>query len=252
MCRFKSGIILKNRVVLAPEGNESHSDLLESLNIPDTHLYASKVFVRAELTPENGNKAEDINKWKFRVDQDIVPDWFEEDPDRYEKEFRDAVGAYIKDKFCVIAGRAWSPIKTEGNKTYYLSDGILIDCTFGDSNNYANSRVRKYLNESKLAAELKNELGDRLVPISTNLLSLDGLDDYGTVEGDILAIPTIDLYRECRKDIPKIEERWWLATPDSTPSGYGSDYVLCIDSLGRVDCYWRSNVRGVRPFFIVQ
>ena len=35
MCNFKSGIILKNRVVLAPEGNESHSDLLESLEIYD-------------------------------------------------------------------------------------------------------------------------------------------------------------------------------------------------------------------------
>ena len=28
MCQFKSGIILKNRIVLSPEGNESHSNLL--------------------------------------------------------------------------------------------------------------------------------------------------------------------------------------------------------------------------------
>ena len=40
MCNFKSGIILKNRVVLAPEGNESHSDLLESLGIEDTHTWS--------------------------------------------------------------------------------------------------------------------------------------------------------------------------------------------------------------------
>ena len=31
MCRFKSGIILKNKVVVAPGENDSHSDLLESL-----------------------------------------------------------------------------------------------------------------------------------------------------------------------------------------------------------------------------
>lgn len=36
MCRFKSGIILKNRVVLAPKGNESHTDLLESIDMEDT------------------------------------------------------------------------------------------------------------------------------------------------------------------------------------------------------------------------
>ena len=40
MCNFKSGIILKNRVVLAPEGNESHSDLLENLGIEEM-LYGS-------------------------------------------------------------------------------------------------------------------------------------------------------------------------------------------------------------------
>ncbi len=41
MCKFKSGIILKNKVVLTPEGNESHSDLLESLGIEDTRMNVS-------------------------------------------------------------------------------------------------------------------------------------------------------------------------------------------------------------------
>ena len=31
MCRFKSAIIFKNRVVLAPTYNDSHSDMLERL-----------------------------------------------------------------------------------------------------------------------------------------------------------------------------------------------------------------------------
>lgn len=74
MCQFKSGIVLKNKVVLAPEGNESHSDLLESLGIEDNHLNASKTFVRAELIPKDNNKAVDVKEWKYRVDQDIVPD----------------------------------------------------------------------------------------------------------------------------------------------------------------------------------
>lgn len=52
MCNFKSGVILKNRVVLAPEGNESHSDLLESLGIEDNYMDDSKTFVRAELIPK--------------------------------------------------------------------------------------------------------------------------------------------------------------------------------------------------------
>lgn len=112
MCKFKSGVILKNRVVLAPEGNDSHSDLLESLNIEDTHLNASKTFVRAELVPPDGNKAVDIGEWEYIVDQDITPDWYDNDPGRYEADFRASVKEYLKDKFVVMCGHAWTPIKT--------------------------------------------------------------------------------------------------------------------------------------------
>ena len=82
MCNFKSGIIFKERVVLAPEGNESHSDLLRSLGIEDSRTNAMRVFIRAELIPKDNNKATPIEEWKFRVDQDIVPDWYETDPYR--------------------------------------------------------------------------------------------------------------------------------------------------------------------------
>ena len=132
MCNFKSGIILKNRVVLAPEGNESHSDLLESLNIEDDYTNASKVFVRAELTPQNGNKAASIEKWIYKVDQDVVPDWYEKDPERYEQEFRDAVKDYMKDKLNnIICGYNWTEVKDENyNLTYYFMDGFITKSTF--------------------------------------------------------------------------------------------------------------------------
>ena len=38
MCEFKSGIIFKNRVELAPLENESHSSLLEKLDIEDNEF----------------------------------------------------------------------------------------------------------------------------------------------------------------------------------------------------------------------
>ena len=252
MCNFKSGLIFKNRVELAPEGNESHSDLLESLGIEDNHLNASKTFVRAELTPPNGNKAKDISEWRFKVDQDILPDWYTDDAEKYECEFRNAVADCLKDKFVVMCGYAWIPIKSDEKGTYYLMDGKYDDMEFGATNNYAESYVRSALNESKLADDLKKKFGDRLVPITTNLLSLDGLDDYGVVEGDTISIPTIDLYRECRKKITKIGKAFWLATPDSTPSGYGSEHVRYVRARGRVDYGWYDGVGAVRPFFILQ
>ena len=92
MCQFKSGIITKNGVTLAPMYNDSHSSLLETMGIADNQMNAMKVFVRAELVPPNNDKTVDVEKWKYRVDQDFVPDWYEKDSKRYEEEMREAMG----------------------------------------------------------------------------------------------------------------------------------------------------------------
>ena len=252
MCNFKSGLIFKNRVVLAPIYNESHSALLKSMNIEDSHLNASKMFVRAELIPKNNDKTLDVSEWRFKVDQDIVPDWYEEDQERYEEEFRDEVKTWIKDKFEIICGKLCVKIKSDENATYYMTVDKLFSSEFGKTNNYEVSYVREKLNTSDFANALKKEFGDGLIPIRTNLLSMDGLDDYGTVSGDILALRTFDLNRECRKNIPNLDEWEWLATPDSTPSGCGSGYVQYVRSGGCVDCGWCDDSGAVRPFFILK
>ena len=96
MCRFKSGIILKNKCVIAQADNDSHSDLLIVLKIEDTSENAMRKFVRAELVPVNDEWWTDPDTWKFVVDQDIVPEWFENDKGRYENEFREAVKDWWK------------------------------------------------------------------------------------------------------------------------------------------------------------
>lgn len=254
MCNFKSGVILKNRVVLAPEGNESHSDLLESLGIEDNHMNASKTFVRAELIPKNNDKMIDIKEWRYKVDQDIVPDWYEKDPERYEQEFRDSVNEYMekwKKKFKFICGHYWTSVQ-DGDRTYYFMNGILKKSEFGKTNNYAESYVRNDLVNSELAEDLKKEFGDKLVPISLDLTSMDGFKDYGVVEGDILAIPNIQLLMKFGESIPLIDNWYWLATPNQTPTRNDSRCVQYVDSCGRV--YYGGCVcdLGVRPFFILQ
>lgn len=254
MCKFKSGIILKNKVVLTPENNESHSDLLESLGIADTHMNAAKTFVRAELIPKDNDKTSNVNDWRYKVDQDIVPDWYEKDPERYEQEFRNAVEKYMeewKKNFKLVCGHYWTSV-TDGNLTYYFMNGILKNSEFGKTNNYADSYVRNYLVNSELTAELKKEFGDKLVPISLDLTSMDGFRDYGTVEGDVLAIPNIQLLMKFGESIPLIEDLYWLANPNQTPAREDTRYVQCVDSGGYVfygDC---DCAKGVRPFFILQ
>lgn len=83
MCQLKSCLVLKDRV-FCPDYN-SHQQMLKKLGIEDSYLHASKTFVRVELTPPNNNTKslrEPLNRWTLRVDQDIVPEWWNEKADR--------------------------------------------------------------------------------------------------------------------------------------------------------------------------
>lgn len=254
MCKFKSGIILKNKVVLTPEGNESHSDLLESLGIEDTRMNAIKTFVRAELIPKDNDRMSDVKDWRYKVDQDIVPDWYEKDPERYEQEFRTAVEKYMEERkknIKFICGYYWTSVK-DGNLTYYFMNGILKKSEFGKTNNYAESYVRNDLINSELATNLEKEFGDKLIPISLDLTSMDGFKDYGTVEGDVLAIPNLQLIMKFGESIPLIDNWYWLANPNQTPKRGDARYVRCVGSGGDVDYDHCCCGEGVRPFFILK
>ena len=252
MCQFKSGIILKNRIVLAPVYNDSHSALLNQLGIEDDYENMTRKFVRAELVPKNGDRAIDPKEWRYIVDQDVVPDWYSEDPERYENEFRAAVEEYVKEHIVIMAGKPWSVIKQNEVGTYYLMEGSLSDLPFGKDNNYATLYVREKLKNRDLARQLQEEYGDRIVPQNVDLTSLDGFKDYGSVSGDILSIPTLDLYRECREKISCLSDCWWLSTPDSTPSGVGAVYVECVGVGGDVGYNGHRCTRGVRPVLILK
>lgn len=252
MCEFKSGIIFKNRVVLAPLGNESHSSLLEKLDVEDNEFNASKKFVRAELIPPKENITSNISKWKYKVDQDIAPEWYSNDPERYEEEFRESVKDFMNKHFKEEFGYYWTNIQMDG-KIYHFMYGVLTNMTFGSNNNYGESLVRKYLKECKLAKDIKEKYGNSIVPFENNLLSMDGFDDYGVVKDDVLSIPNFDLFRKCGNRLPLIDCPYWLSTPNQTPSRKDPSGVRIVYGGGRVlygDCYWVGH--GVRPFFITE
>lgn len=253
MGEFKSGIIFENRVELVPLGNESHSSLLENLDVEDNEFNASKKFVRAELIPpEKYVITCDISKWTYKVDQDIVPEWYSNDPERYEEEFKESVKNFMDKNFKEEFGYYWTNIKIDG-KVYHFMYGVLTKMSFGSNNNYAESSVRKYLKEYKLAKDIKDKYGNSIVPFENKLLSMDGFDDYGVIKDDVLSIPNFDLFRKCGNRLPLIDYPYWLSTPNQTPSRKDSSYVQIADSDGFMDyddCDW--GVLGVRPFFITE
>lgn len=253
MCEFKSGIIFKNRAVLATLGNERHSSLLESLEIEDNEFNASKKFVRAELIPpRNYIITSDISNWRYIVDQDIVPDWYSNDPKKYEQEFRDYVRDFMSKNFTEEFGYYWTNIHMDG-KVWHFMYGILKEMSFGKNNNYSESNVRKYLEKCKLRYDIEDKYSGKIVPFENNLLSMDGFDDYGFVKDKVLSIPTFDLFRKCGNELPLINRSYWLSTPNQTPTRKNSSFVRVVGSYGSAGCDGCNlGDHGVRPFFITE
>ena len=105
MCKLKSAIILKDRIFVPDY--DSHNEMLRELGIEDDYIGASKTFVRAELSPKDGDEFSPVETWAFKVDQDIVPEWFSQD------EYKPRM---------VIAVKAWADEHIHVNK-----DGLVID-----------------------------------------------------------------------------------------------------------------------------
>ena len=156
----------------------------------------------------------------------------------------------IKDSV-TIAGITWSKFgEDENGNSLMLADEGVCEMSFGDDNNWTNSAVREKCRD--IAEKIKMELGAvALVEFETDLFSHDGLRDYGKVQDEV-AILTCDLYRNNRENIKLLNQWWWLATPNSTPSGFGSVGVRCVDSVGDVGYGWCDGVLAVRPFFILK
>ncbi len=135
MCRFKSGIILKDSVYI-PD-TDSHTDMLEKLKIEDNYINTQKIFVRAELNPLDGDLFGDIEKWTFKVDQDILPDWFDKEADK--QRMIEAVKDWAKNR--IYIGVDGLELKDGAN--YMLKDckNIVL---------YGNSQVNKMCGKSQV------------------------------------------------------------------------------------------------------
>lgn len=137
-------------------------------------------------------------------------------------------------------------------RKYLLENKMEFD---SDNNNWKTSSIRERLNNNVdgYLREVEDAFGkDKIVTHTVDLLSLDGLDDYGT-SNDKISLLTIDQYRKYRKILSEnINKWWWLLTPDSTSSGSSASCVLYVGSNGSVYYVLCGYGGGVRPFFIVQ
>ena len=111
MCKPFSGVAVRrhNRYL---DWSDGHEDIIEFYGLPDD----PKKIVRYEYAPREG-RYDDLASYELRVDQDIVPDWWETRTGQIEAEMHARV------KRCIVADKR----KLLGGGPWILSDGADID-----------------------------------------------------------------------------------------------------------------------------
>ena len=134
MCKFKSAIILKDRVFVPDY--DHHTAMLEELGIADTRENAERLFVRAELLPTNSDVFSNIDDWYFNVDQDIQPEWFvaEYEKQRMIKAVKEWAGTHIH--------IGTNGLIIENGKNHYIKDCKNVTVKNSTVEAFGNSTVK--------------------------------------------------------------------------------------------------------------
>ncbi len=126
----------------------------------------------------------------------------------------------------------------------------VFNSEFGESNNFKTSEILERLNNEVLP-EIEATVGaDNICDVVTDLTTLDGLKTYGEMTSKI-SLPTVDFYRENVEifDKHKLDEWWWLATPDSAEPHYKNcPWITCVSPRGGLNYGYYYGGDGVRPF----
>lgn len=122
------------------------------------------------------------------------------------------------------------------------------------SNDFSKSEIKNVLNDEngKILTDIYKGFGKENILVDTvDLLSMDGLDTYGTCNCKV-HLGTFDDYRKARKNgmfRTENKKSFWLDTPNSTNEGGSSSHVRVVRGSGDVGyfgCFWDDC--GVRPF----
>ena len=97
MCEMASFVVTKKRVFWS-ETSDSHEDIIEQFKLKEQDVRGNYTFVRTEIVPENLDYRKPIKQWKYKLDQDLRPKWYD------EKEVERRCRLALKDwyKACVI------------------------------------------------------------------------------------------------------------------------------------------------------
>ena len=131
---------------------------------------------------------------------------------------------------------------------------IAFYSRFGDNNDFRSSDILKRLQEEVLPQIIKAVGEENVCEFETDLTTLDGLKNYGTIRSRI-GLPTFDFYRAnvAIFDQYKPDSWWWTATADTAQPHYDPIWVTCVSPSGYFSYdYFIYGNSGVRPFCILK
>ena len=148
-----------------------------------------------------------------------------------------------------VAGMEFIKFPEVMGKTPVVSKDTVFDSEFGKDNDFRSSKVYERLT-TEILPRIVEEVGEgNICEFKTDLTTLDGLKPYGEMTSKI-SLPTLDFYRENVEilDKHKLDEWWWLATPESAKPHDNPYWTLCVSPSGRVGNGYGDFGGGVRPF----
>lgn len=159
-------------------------------------------------------------------------------------------------KFAVLEDRGPVCSDSTESELFILALESQGQSTFGDTNNYAESKLKEavdawlYRLTEKLEVEgcCRNSslIKNRVIDLTT----LDGYKGFGSLE--VAAAPlTLDEARKYAEVMPDPDEASWLATGWGGPEHFGSTFALLVVSLGGWGRNYCSSSYGVRPALVI-
>lgn len=150
-----------------------------------------------------------------------------------------------------LLGLTWKILDITDKGYMCLADKLDDEMQFDSkSNNWSESDLREYLN-NEFFEEIAEVVGvNNIIPFERDLLSLDGLAEYGSCE-DKISLLTVDEYRKYRALISNTNDYWWwLLTADSCKSNNNNCWVRVVSPRGFIGNGSFNINNGVRPVCI--
>lgn len=79
MCRAASGVLTGGYIVKWLTNSDSHEDIIEQRELVEGGTVGPPYIVRFEVTPPDGDLSVPLEWWKYKVDQDKLPNWYDDE-----------------------------------------------------------------------------------------------------------------------------------------------------------------------------